>query len=61
MLDNVGSGPTRRQETYLVMVSEHVYVYTSRVVTVEVTVVSVAEMTLVLGLLPAADAVTVAL
>jgi hypothetical protein len=43
------------------MVSEHVYVYTSRVVTVEVTVVSVAEMTLVLGLLPAADAVTVAL
>lgn len=42
------------------MVSEQVYVYTSRVVTVEVTVVSVTEMTLVLGSLPAADAVIVA-
>jgi hypothetical protein len=43
------------------MVSEHVYVYTSRVVTVEVTVESVTEITLVLGSLPAADAVMVAL
>ena len=60
MLDNEASQPTKRDETYFVMVSEQVYVYTSRVVTVEVTVVSVTEMTLVLGSLPVADAVIVA-
>jgi hypothetical protein len=60
MSDNIGS-PAGLDKSYLVIVSEHVYVYTSRVVTVEVTGVSVTETMLVLGLLPAADAVTVAL